>query len=130
MKRELAARRRVIYEKLLRGYGQRRISDECNIDLFTVQNDISFLRENVGRTFIDGNQMAAFVFRCNLSIDKLEKLIEDAYEDYTKTTDLHYKIILRNQIKELERSLLSLSGEATLSKLNLVQKNLPVLKLS
>ena len=81
---EVAARRRVIYKNLLQSKPNIVIAEELKLDIVTVNNDLAWLRDNVVKSYLDQNQIAAFIFRVNLAIDKIEQLLSDAKEDYDK----------------------------------------------
>jgi len=121
---EVAARRRVIYKNLLQSKPNIVIAEELKLDIVTVNNDLAWLRDNVVKSYLDQNQIAAFIFRVNLAIDKIEQLLSDAKEDYDKADNTADKMALRSQIIEIEKTVMQLSGETTLKKLLLVERKI------
>jgi len=121
---EVAARRRVIYKNLLQSKPNIVIAEELKLDIVTVNNDLAWLRDNVVKSYLDQNQIAAFIFRVNLAIDRIEQLLSDAMKDYENATSVSEKMDLRSQIIEIEKTVMQLSGETTLKKLLLVERKI------
>jgi len=114
----------VIYKNLLQSKPNIVIAEELNLDVGTVQNDLAWLRDNVVKSYLDQNQIASFIFRVSLAIDRIEQLLSDAMKDYENATLVSEKMDLRSQIIEIEKTVMQLSSEVTLKKLLLVERKI------
>ena len=121
---EIAARRRVVYKHKLQSKPNNVIAEDLKLDIYTVQNDIKWLTNNVVKSYLDQNQIAAFIFRVNLGIERIEQLLSDAIKDYENASSVSEKMDLRAQIIEIEKTVMNLSGEVTLKKLLLVERKI------
>ena len=120
---EVAARRRVVYKHLLQSKPVPVIAEELKLDIYTVQNDITWLTNNVAKNYLDQREIASFIFRVNLAVDRMEQLLSDAQDDY-KNANVNDKMALRSQIIEIEKTIMNLTGETTLKKLLLVERKI------
>ena len=124
MRKEIAARRRLVYSAMLKSKPAAIIADELNIDLFTVNNDINYLSRSIGKIAFKKKDIQAFILRVKLATEKIEALIYDAQKQYDETDDPDMKLNLRNQIVNLEKFAMQLIGDTTLSKLRSVTKKI------
>ncbi len=122
MKRELHARRNLIYRQMLLSKTVPMISEEFEIPIDTIKNDKRWLEKNFSKTLLRKKDIEEFTFRVNLSSEKIEGLISDCYEQYRETHDDEMKVTLRNQILSLEQAQLQLQSNVTLGKLKLVER--------
>ena len=113
-----------MYKHKLQSKPNNVIAEDLKLDIYTVQNDIKWLTNNVVKSYLDQNQIAAFIFRVNLGIERIEQLLSDAIKDYENATSVSEKMDLRSQIIEIEKTVMQLSGEVTLKKLLLVERKI------